>query len=252
MLKLLKYDWKHSAAFLLGVLAIVVIMQAALTITALARDWDEIVVYALGTMIYSLAAILTVGQCCKNYDLSLRDYHRRLLPTYPLQSVGAVMILSLLCVAVISIIALIHNFIYFDSMGRELADIVDLESLSLSNVLSITASYLWSVATLVITVLAAVTISRSIHAKMRVWIGIFSFFTLGMLLSWIENVLFGSVDGMFGIVSVQMTSTAAEGTIQLPASLQTEIAAGPLLVEVVFAAALLYLIHYLVSKKIDI
>lgn len=168
MLKLLKYDWKRSAAFLLGVLANVMIMQAALTITTLARDWDEIVVYALGTMIYSLAAILTVGQCCKNYDLSLRDYHRRLLPTYPLQSVGSVMILSLLCVAVISIITLIHNFIYFNLMGRELTDIVELESLSLSNVLSITASYLWSVATLVITVLAAVTIGRSIHAKMRV------------------------------------------------------------------------------------
>ncbi|MGO4372054.1 hypothetical protein AB4Z21_15000, partial [Paenibacillus sp. MCAF20] len=61
MLRLLKYDWKRNAAFLLGVLAIVILLQTALTITALTRDWDEFVVYILGTMLYSLATLLTVG-----------------------------------------------------------------------------------------------------------------------------------------------------------------------------------------------
>jgi hypothetical protein len=254
MLKLLKYDWKRNAAFLLGVLAIVILLQTALTVTALTRDWDEFVVYILGTMLYSLATLLTVGQCCKSYDQSLRVYNRRLLPTHPLQSVGAIIILSLVCVVVIGVIALIHNYIYFSMMGRHLADIVELDSLTFGSVMGITVSFLWSVVMIILTILVAITIGHSINTKQRIWIGIVSFFGLAILLSWVENELLelDSTNAMFGIVSVQMTSTSGEGTIQLPASLHTAIAAGPMLVEALFAAGFLYLIHYLASKKIGI
>ncbi|GJM83916.1 hypothetical protein HMSSN139_64120 [Paenibacillus sp. HMSSN-139] len=69
MMKLLKYDIKQNANTVLGLAAVLVIVQGLLSIAGNLRNWDGEAIFVLTIVLYLAAAIILIVQACKTFCL---------------------------------------------------------------------------------------------------------------------------------------------------------------------------------------
>src|SRR4029453_12659316 len=174
MIKLLKYDWKRSSDGILSTLAILIILEAALSITGITRNWDESVVIAFSIFGYVLAAVLLFIHCCRTFDQNIKSYGRRLLPLHPIKGIGAAILLCWICMLLVTVIAAIHVPLYTAfSDNPFLKENIHFEKLSIFGFI---LSILWAFTAFLISILASITVARSFRFKRSAWIGILFFF----------------------------------------------------------------------------
>lgn len=252
MRKLLKYDIKQNANTVLGLAAILVIVQGLLSITGNLRHWDAETIFGLTTVLYFTAAIIMVVQSCKTFAYNIKAYHRRLLPLHPVWTILSSLVFSWLVALIIAVIVVVHAAIYF-RIAQVPINIIQIEMNGLQNTLFVILTIIWVYTLLVLTVFMAIAIgaSVSIRGKAGTWVGIISFFVIQNGLSWVESLIFrdtNSTFANFGIIHIGMAeengAVASESVNLLPL--------GPFLLEVVVAALMFYAITYLLKKRIEI
>ncbi|MEK5162436.1 hypothetical protein NYE69_08860 [Paenibacillus sp. FSL R5-0527] len=250
MMKLLKYDLKRNANTFLGMAAILVIVQAALSIVGNVKGWDDGLIIAFNIILYVSAGIIMLVLVCKTFEANIKAYNRRLLPVHPAWTVLSSLLLGLIMAAVFVAVAFIHALLYLHFKGIP----YDL-SFGLASVkdwLEITLAAAWGYSVLVLTVFTAITIgaSVSIRGKAGTWIGIVSFFVIINVMSWLESLLFGNGDSSvlsLGVFrgSTNDTLTMATGSIQF-------LSIAEFLFEAAFVGLMFYATIYLLSKRMEI
>lgn len=252
MMKLLKYDIKQNANTVLGLFAVLVILQVLLSITGNLRQWDAETIFGLSLILYFTAVIFMLVQSCKTFAYNIKAYHRRLLPLHPVWTILSSLVFSWLVALIIGAIVLIHAAIYY-RVAQVQIDFVQIGTTGFGNTVLIILSIVWMYTLLVLTIFMAITIgaSVSIRGKAGTWVGIISFFVIQNGMSWVEGLLFkgtNSTFANFGIIQIGMVeengAVTRESVNLLPL--------GPFLLEVVVAVLMFYAITYLLKKRIEI
>lgn len=252
MMKLLKYDIKQNANTVLGLAAVLVIVQGLLSVTGNLRHWEGEAIFVLTIVLYLAAAIILIVQACKTFAFNIKAYHRRLLPLHPVWTILSSLLFSWLVALMIAGIIAIHTAIYF-SLAKVPIDFVSIELVGVKDVLLMILSIVWVYTLLILTIFMSITIgaSVSIQGKAGTWVGIISFFVIQNGMSWLESLLFGGKD----------TSMLKYGTIHFGTSEEIRTGAaeavnilslGTILFEVAVAALMFYAISYLLSKRVQI
>lgn len=250
MIKLLKYDWKRNSDGILSTIAILAVLEAALTITGLTQNWNESVVIPFSIFGYVLALSLLFIHCCRTFDQNLKSYSRRLLPIHPINGVGSTILLSWICVILIAVIAAIHIPIYFAFSDIDTSFIKENVQFEKGSILWIILGSAWTFTSLLISILASITVARSFRFKRSAWIGILFFFGAQSIIAWISDVIFNYGQDSLGFVEINSTQTGNAMSFQSSFNLNTF--TGPFLLELVFTAGFLYLMLYLLNKKVEI
>jgi hypothetical protein len=252
MMKLLKYDIKQNANTVLGLAAVLVIVQGLLSITGNLRQWDGEAIFALTLILYLAAAIILIVQACKTYAYNIKAYHRRLLPLHPVWTILSSLLFSWLVALMITVIVVIHTAAYF-SLARIPIDFVSIKLEGLKDILFMILAIIWVYTLMILTIFMSITIgaSVSIQGKAGTWVGIISFFVIQTGISWLEGLIFGGKESSllnFGTIQFGTSEEIRTGT----AEASNIFFLGPLLFEVVFAALMVYAISYLLSKRVQI
>jgi hypothetical protein len=250
MIKLLKYDWKRSSDGILSTLAILIILEAALSITGITRNWDEALVISFSIFGYSLAMVLLFIHCCRTFDQNIKSFSRRLLPLHPIKGVGTAILLSWICALLILAIAAIHIPIYTAFSDIDNSFLREKIQLEKGSIFYMILSIVWTYTTFTISVLASITVARSFRVKKSTWIGILFFFGVQVLIAWLTSVLFNQDEASMGFFSIKGTST--EGSFTFGASNDLSYLAGPFLIELAFTVGFLFLMNYLLNKKVEL
>jgi hypothetical protein len=250
MIKLLKYDWKRSSDGILSTLAIMVVLEAALSITGLTQNWNESVVLSFSIFGYVLAMSLLFIHCCRTFDQNLKSYSRRLLPLHPINGVGSAVLLSWICAILIAVIAAIHIPIYFAFSDIDTSFIKENFLFEKGSIFWIIIGSAWTYTSLLISILASITVARSFRFKRSAWIGILFFFGTQFIIAWISDIIFDHGEDSLGFIEINSTQTGNAMSVQ--SSFSIGAFTGPFLLELVFTAGFLYLMLYLINKKVEI
>lgn len=251
MMKLLKYDWKRNATLILSTLVVLIVVQASITVFASVRAGNELLVLVLSIMGYSTAAILLFINSCKTYDLNIKAYSRRLLPIHPLKGVGANVLICWISLLSVGIIAAIHLTIYLNVLHPNIQELTGMKSVDIPTFIGITISTVWMITFLLLTIMVSITIARSFRTKKSTWIGIVSFLIIQSIVSWLELLLFNKNDGQIGIIALDVSSVEKDSISVMP-SMESQLLTGPMIFELLLAAAFLYLMTYLLNKKVEL
>lgn len=252
MMKLLKYDIKQNANTLLGLAAVLVIVQGLLSIAGNLRHWDPEAIFVLTIVLYLTAAIIMIVQACKTFASSIKAYHRRLLPLYPIWTILSSLLFSWLVALMIVVIIGAHAALYL-SLAQVPIDFVSIELVGVKDVILMVLSIIWVYTLLILTIFISITIgaSVSIQGKAGTWVGIISFFLIQNGISWLESLLFGGNDTTmlnYGTIRIGTSEEIRTGT----AEAVNFMSLGPLLFEVVLAGLMIYVISYLLRKRVQI
>ncbi|MGP0584319.1 hypothetical protein [Paenibacillus timonensis] len=252
MMKLLKYDIKQNANTLLGLAAVLVIVQGLLSIAGNLRHWDPEAIFVLTIVLYLTAAIIMIVQACKTFASSIKAYHRRLLPLHPIWTILSSLLFSWLVALMIVVIIGAHAALYL-SLAQIPIDFVSIELVGVKDVILIVLSIIWVYTLLILTIFISITIgaSVSIQGKAGTWVGIISFFLIQNGISWLESLLFGGNDTTmlnYGTIRIGTSEEIRTGT----AEAVNFMSLGPLLFEVVLAGLMIYVISYLLRKRVQI
>lgn len=252
MMKLLKYDIKQNANTLLGLAAVLVIVQGFLSIAGNLRHWDGEIIFVLTLVLYLTAAIIMIVQACKTFANNIKAYHRRLLPLHPIWTILSSLLFSWLVGLMITVIIAVHASLYL-SLAKVAIDFVSIELVGVKDVILMIFSIIWVYTLLILTIFTSITIgaSVSIQGKAGTWVGIISFFLIQNGISWLENLLFGENDTTmlnYGTIHFGTSEEIRTGT----AEAVNIMSLGSLLFEVVLAGLMIYTISYLLSKRVQI
>ncbi|WP_068787277.1 hypothetical protein [Paenibacillus phocaensis] len=252
MMKLLKYDIKQNANTVLGLIAVLVIVQGLLSMAGRLRQWDTGAILVLTIVLYLAAAIILLVQVCKTFAYNIKAYHRRLLPLHPVWTIASSLLFSWLVALVMAILISVHAALYVRT-GQMPFDLIQIRVSGIKDIALIAFSLLWIYTLLVLTIFLSIAIgaSVSIRGKAGTWVGIVTFFVIQNGLSWLEDLLFGESDTAilkFGTLHVGSSEEISSGTakaVQL-------IPLGPFLLEAAVAALMVYATTYLLKKRIEI
>lgn len=218
MMKLLKYDWKRSNDGILSTLAILIILEAALSITGSLRNWDEVLVIPLSIFGYIMVMLMLFIHCCKTFDGNIKSFSRRLLPLHPIQGIGASIVLSWIVWILVTAIAAIHFLLYSVFLDINISEYVEFTGWGWFSVI---LTGIWSYTAAIIAILASITVARSFRIKRSAWIGIVFFFAVQSFAVWIDHLLFNQDESSFGIISLNSTD-AGLNSISLGSSFNTD------------------------------
>ncbi|WP_054028234.1 hypothetical protein [Bacillus sp. FJAT-28004] len=251
MIKLLKYDWKRSNDGVLSTLAIFIILEAALSITGATRNWDENLIIAFSIFGYVMTFILLFIHCCRTFDRNLKSYSRRLLPLHPINGIGAAILLGWITMLLVLIIAAIHIAIFLAFSDMDIQAFKEHVSLEKGALFGMILSYIWMYTSFMLSILCSITVARSFRMKHSTWIGIVFYFGIQIIASWLTNKLFDQSEGMMGIVSVNIPQTNSD-VVTFGSSFNTDFLFGPFLLELAFTLGYLFLMIYLLKKKVEL
>jgi hypothetical protein len=243
-MKLLKYDLKRNANMLIGIAAILLIVQISIMLFI---DINEVQL-VLSVLAYFTAGIIVFVTMIKTYTYNIKAYHRKLLPVHTFHTVVSPIFLGMSCLLVLMIGAGTQGYIY-SSRIPQLANLWEMTKMSWTDTSIVLLSGLWSIIYLVITIFLAITIAYSIRMKGSFWFGIVAFLLLWNVLSWIESLIFNNQDiGPFQFFSLQINAT--ENSIS-SSSLPLNIS-GNMIFEVISAVIFFYIIVKLLDRRVEV
>lgn len=251
MIKLLKYDWKRSNDGILSTLAIFIILEAAFSITGLTRNWDEGLITAFSIFGYVMVFILLFIHCCRTFERNIKSYSRRLLPLHPINGIGAAILLGWIIMLLVLIIAAIHIAIFIAFSDMDIQYFKEHVSLENGALFGMVISYIWMYTSFMLSILCSITVARSFRVKHSTWIGIVFFFGVQSIASWLTYQLFDQREGMMGIVSVNVPQSNS-GSVTFGSSFNVDFLFGPFLLDLAFTLGYLFLMIYLLKKKVEI
>ncbi|AJS57367.1 hypothetical protein [Paenibacillus sp. IHBB 10380] len=236
MMKLLKYDLKRNTNMLIGIAAILLIVQLSIMLFIGINE----VRLVLSIMAYFTAGIIVFVTMIKTYTYNIKAYQRRLLPVHTFHTVVSPIFLGMSCLLVLMIGAGTQGYIY-SSKIPQLANLWEMVKMSWTDTSIVLLSGLWSIIYLVIMIFLAITIAYSIRMKGSFWFGIVAFLLVWNGLSWIESLIFNNQDTeSFQVYSLQIDVT------------QNHIFTGTMIFEMICAVIFLYIIVKLLDRRVEV
>ena len=182
MMTLLKYDFKRNGSRLLGVMAVLILVQISIMLFI---D-NNMILTGLTIFAYIIAGVILFITPIQTFSYNLKAYHRKLLPVYTLKSILSPMVMCGVCLLVLSLMAGIHGYVYLSNYGAIDGIMEQIKVYPLETVMTL-FSAVWMIINILITIFLSITIAASIRMKGSTWIGIAFFFLIVNGLSWIES-----------------------------------------------------------------
>lgn len=251
MMKLLKYEWKRNANTLLSVFFVLIVAQIAVATVGHYRNWMDAAIVTLAIMIYVAAAMIMIVTVSKTFGYNIRAYHRRLLPVHPVWAILSPLLLSWLVLIVLLGIIAIHGGLYIQFLGYPLGLDQPMSSLAIGDWLLVVGQIAWLYTLLIVMVFVSMLIgaSVSIRGKLGTWISILAFFIVQYVISWVENLFFKDIDTsafMFGVFE------AESGSVTVETGGFNFLAWGPFLFELGVVCLFVWLMSYLLKRRVEI
>lgn len=248
MMKLLKYDLRRNANTLLGIAAILLIVQVSITLFVSI----EVLQLILSIMAYFTAGIIVFVTMIKTYTYNIKAYHRKLLPVHTFQTVVSPIFLGISCLLVLMIAAGTQGYIYSSNIPQ-LANLWETVKMSWTDTSIVLLSGLWSIIYLVIMIFLAITIAYSIRMKGSFWFGVVAFLLLWNGLSWIESLIFNNQDTkIFQVNSLQIDVTQNHiSSSALPLNITSQFT-GAIIFEMICAVIFFYIIVKLLDRRVEV
>ncbi|MFD1174766.1 hypothetical protein ACFQ3W_00380 [Paenibacillus puldeungensis] len=247
MLKLLKYDIKRNLDSFLSMMAILVIVQVLVSVIGKMRGWENAIIIGLSLILYIVAAVMITVAVCKTFATNLKAYHRRLLPVHPIWTIFSTLLLGFIAMIVFFTILGIHAFLY----GQFISDFGSFSNMDWSGLIEPIFVGVWSYALTLLMIFMAITIGASvtINGRGAGWIGIIAFFIIQNGMNYVEYLLFG--ENKSTMVQFEFSSNGFKGSTGVAEKLDL-FSWGSFLFELGCAGLMVYLISYLISKKVAI
>lgn len=247
MMNLLKYDVKRNANKLLGVGAVLVIVQALILFFIKLLEMK----FALSLVSYIVAVVILFMTIFKTYGFNIKSYHRRLTPVKSISYVMSPLLLAWIGLLILAVLVSLQIYIYnslYPEFNEAWIQIID-RFFSLSQLARIMLEAWWAITFSLLLVFVAVTISYSIPMRGRVWIGIVSFFAIANLISWLEALLFSKE----GIFSIETKSTEfTQGQLQVTPGDQIFSSGSVVLFELIIAVIFIFVIVKLLDRRVEV
>ncbi|ANS73172.1 hypothetical protein AWM70_00055 [Paenibacillus yonginensis] len=183
MIRLLKYDWKRNAVFLLCVLASFAILEIG---TGLFVNNQEGAL-ALSIIGYVAVTVIIVVVTIRTYAQNIISTSRRMLPVGSLQHILSPLVLGLLGGLILGLVFLFHYSV--SGMFKSYPPFDALLDVNPGKMVLIAAAGLEAALFQLLIFFLAYTIGRSFHTKGRAAIMIIAFLILQNGLNWLESVL---------------------------------------------------------------
>ncbi|CAH1055496.1 hypothetical protein [Paenibacillus pseudetheri] len=241
MLKLVKYDFRQDRDKFLAVFVIVILAQIGLGFTKL-HDYER---FTMNAITYVIAGMILLVMAARTFFHNINSYNRRLVPIRTLNTVLSPLVLYLVLLLGIIFVALIHLGVYISMYSTSFLP----ENFWTVGSLVLLQVY-WFSGYMMLTLMFAITVARSIKFKGRVWIGLATAYLLQNGVSYLENLFFKSNftawESLFQFEIIN-ESDIPNG-IQL---IQGHVNLGPMLFELVIAVLLIAAIIKLVKKRVE-
>ncbi|MNO82492.1 hypothetical protein D3C76_737700 [compost metagenome] len=241
MLKLVKYDFRRDRDKFLAVFVIVILAQIGLGFTKL-HDYERFIMNALT---YVIAGMIFLVMAARTFFHNINSYNRRLVPVRTLKIVLSPLVLYLILLLGIIFVALIHLGVYISMYSTSFLP----ENFWTVGSLVLLQAY-WFSGFMMLTLMFAMTVARSMKFKGRVWIGLATAYLLQNGLFYLENLIFktnfAAWESLFQFEIVDEPEIA--NGIQLT---QGYVNLGPTLFEAVVAVLLIAVIIKLVNKRVE-
>ncbi|WP_018753708.1 hypothetical protein [Paenibacillus sanguinis] len=246
MMMLLKYEWKRNANTLLSVFFVLIVAQIVVATVGHYGNWIDAGTVALSIMMYVAAVMIMIVTVSKTFSYNIRAYHWRLLPVHPVWTILSPLLLSWLVLIVLLGIMAIHGGLYFQFSDYPFGLEQVVNSLVLGDWLLVVGQIVWLYTLLIIVIFVSMLIgaSVSIRGKAGIWIAILSFFIIQYVLFWVEDVFFS--EDTSGFMSGVLESESGAVTIE------AVLTWGPFLFEFVVVCLFVWMMSYLLKRRVQI
>ncbi|KKO51375.1 hypothetical protein [Paenibacillus sp. DMB20] len=248
MIKLLKYDWKRNASPVMGIIAVLLIIQISITTVGTMRNWEIGVMLVLSMLAYSAVSMTLFVMVCRTFDQNIKAYNRRLLPVRPINSIFSSLIQSFISLLGVMLLVAVHLWIYVNMEDGD--RFIVWGGLTTEGMVATGLAAVWKFTFIIIVIFFCITVSRAVRVKGNIWIGIILFFVITNATSWLESKLDMAgniwVSPMFTVYIKEGGSTASvmNDTIQIPWM--------PVVLELLLAAGFIYGMVKLIDRKIEV
>lgn len=252
MMKLLKYDWKRNANTFLGMVAILAIAELLITWFGITRNWATEITVVLIVILYASAGIFVIVLGSKTFDHNIKAYHRRLLPVHPVWSVISSFLLCWIFILTVLAIMAVHGLVYLNI--ATLPGFNGLNGEMIKDIVVIFLLGVWQYSLFIIMIFLAIAIGAaiSIRGKGGTWVGILTFFVIQYVIGVIEKALFGAEFGVFSVGIFSAETGAGEMSAEFSSENMFGLHWGAFAVEAVFMGLMVWLISYLINRKMEI
>lgn len=246
MLKLLKYDFRRYRDQIIGLFAVMLLLQVIFWGAGSYYQWNPVLVYVLQALTYLGAGAFITIHSCRTYDANLKSYGRRLLPVRPIYTVLSPLLMILLLTIVLLVIIFLHVLLYSRSGAFEPpADFSTFAAAFFFNVFMM-------IVVLMVALLFSITVAHSLSPRGKIWIGILTFFAFNFVLVYMEGKLFPG-SGKWMDFSIHYYNNTSK--LILPGNIRNVSEAfdlGPALFEIALSAVVLAVSSRLLKKRVDL
>ncbi|MGF7048242.1 flagellar biosynthesis protein FlhB [Paenibacillus sp. DS2015] len=165
MMNLLKYDFKRNGTKLLGIFAVLLLLQISLMLFV---KYVEIKL-TLSILAYVIAGVMLFTTTIRTYSYNLKAYHRKLLPVHTLKSILSPILMGCICLLGLGLITVIHGYVYLSMYGNPQMIIDLIKTYPVHSIFIIFKVFL-IIIYLLIAIFFAITIAASIRIKGSFWI----------------------------------------------------------------------------------
>jgi hypothetical protein len=244
MLKLMKYDLRRNRDKIWGALAVIILLQTGIWISARVSNWDQQAMFIMNVAVYVVSGAVLLVQAGITYGYNLKSYHRRLLPLKPIYTVLSPLLMYMIMLIGIIVLAALHLGLY--SILDSQAIPYNIGSVETEGIIQL----FLSACLMLVILMLSITVANCLPIKASVWVGIVTFVVFQNGLSWLEYLLFGpNISGSAFQFEINVEGPASGGMADITRNL---FQIGPLLFEAAFVAVVLYVTTLLVKRKVDL
>ncbi|OXL86227.1 hypothetical protein BCV73_26445 [Paenibacillus sp. SSG-1] len=245
MIKLLKYDLKRNATLLLGGMAILLLCEFVLLWS---RATDEVKI-VLSVLFFGAVSVIYFISSLRVFDYNISTVSRRLVPVGALSYVGASLLYGLLNSLVMTVIGAAFTAYMVVNLGGGFSWAGQIPVWA---IVLIIVEYLFLLVYGFLTFYMTIALARSLVTKGVFWVGLLIFIVLTIVLSYVEDFLFGQdSSALFGSVDLQWSSQSGVLARELPGLLSAWQTWGSIVFEGLLCVAFLYVIKWCIEKKIE-
>ncbi|MFI2858833.1 hypothetical protein ACH6EH_17140 [Paenibacillus sp. JSM ZJ436] len=247
MIRLLKYDWKRNGRAVLALITVLVLLQGVmLTLNSLGY-WKDEVTLVLSMVAYAMTGVILQIIVFKTFDHNIRSYSRRLLPVPVSSGMISTVVQSWMALIFIVLLISAHVLVLWSENWQALMQVGVLHWLDWTLMI---LALLWQFTSFVVTVLFCVTVARVFSAKGGLWLGIALSIAIPSVVSWLGDRIEGEPNAWTNkifVLQIGVQESAAS-----PVRPITEIPWGPLLLELIVVAVLVYVTKKLIERKVEV
>ncbi|MCR8657185.1 hypothetical protein [Paenibacillus endoradicis] len=247
MLKLFKYNWLRNSTIFYATITVLLLFQAALIIAEVGWEAYDGLILGLSIFGFAIGALILFTQICSTFNNNLKSYNRKLLPIAPIKEIGALLLLQIIYVVIMTVFIILVNLILLPKISFIDMELIHTFFDKTSLVILTFVTGMWFAVSMLIFIMLAIAIAACFKTKNRVWIGITAAIIITSITFYISELIFGES----GSVNISVT-TAEEGLSLLTPGKNLMGLSGEIAYDVITILLALFAMTYLMKKKIEL